>query len=53
MTNHFGQVLVSVFDFEKALYFPGLPNDNENWNLCVETELNLFVNLWHRVLFFW
>ena len=29
MINRLGRVIVCVFDFEKALYFPGLPNNKE------------------------
>ena len=31
MIKHLGWVVVCVFDFEKALYFPGLPNIKQ-WN---------------------
>ena len=37
MINHLGRVVVCVFNFEKALYFPGFPNNNE-MGLCPVTE---------------
>ena len=47
-------VVVCVLNFEKALYFPGLPNNNEMEIVSCKTEFNLFINLymWHSVWFF-
>ena len=42
--NQFGRVVVCVFNFEKEIYIPGLPDNNEK---------DLFINLWQRVWFFW
>ena len=45
MVNHLRRVVVFVSDFEKALYFPGLPNDNEmDFTSCnrVQFVYNLF-----------